>query len=208
MPTTETTSAFFLVALILGFTPGPDNVFVLLQSASQGRRAGLKVVLGLCAGLCVQTAAVALGLATLFAASETAFQVLKVVGAAYLLYLAWKAFRAPVGALESESKSDRRDAKLFLRGFLMNLTNPKVLLFFLAFLPQFVSPGAGPIALQVVWFGGWFIVATVLAFGVIAFLAGAIGERLRRSKRAQLYLNRLCGVVFAGLALKLLTSDR
>ena len=206
MPTTETTTAFFLVALILGFTPGPDNLFVLMQSASQGRRAGLKVMLGLCAGLCVQTAAVALGLATLFAASQTAFQVLKFVGAGYLLYLAWKAFRAPMGELGTAGGSD--DTHLLLRGFVMNLTNPKVLLFFLAFLPQFVSPGAGPVALQVAWFGGWFIVATVFAFGTIALLAGAIGERLRRSERAQVVLNRVCGVVFAGLAIKLLTAER
>lgn len=208
MPTWETTSAFFVISLVLGFTPGPDNVFVLLQSAAQGRRAGLVVVLGLCAGLCMQTAAVAMGLATLFAASETAFQVLKYAGAAYLLYLAWKAFTAPASGLQSENAPGTSPTGLFLRGLVMNLTNPKVLLFFLAFLPQFVSPGAGPVALQVAWLGGWFILATVLAFGTIAWLAGTLGARLRKSERAQLYLNRLCGIVFAGLAIKLLSAQR
>ena len=90
----------------------------------------------------------------------------------------------------------------------MNLTNPKVLLFFLAFLPQFVDTSVGSVAPQVVWFGLWFIVATLMAFGTIAWLAGAIGERLRGSRRAQIWLNRITGVVFAGLAVRLLAAHR
>jgi threonine/homoserine/homoserine lactone efflux protein len=208
MPALETTAGFFTVAVLLGFTPGPDNLFVLMQSASRGRRAGLLVMLGLCAGLCVHTAAVALGLAAVFAASPMAFVVLKVAGAAYLLYLAWQAFRAPASAPGSDDGAPVPAAKLFGRGVVMNLTNPKVLLFFLAFLPQFVDTGAGPVAPQVVWFGLWFIVATLIAFGTIAWLAGAIGERLRRSQRAQLWLNRAAGIVFAGLAVRLLSDQR
>ncbi len=208
MPSVETTSAFFIVAFILGITPGPDNTFVLMQSIANGKRAGLLVVAGLCAGLCVHTAAVALGLAAVFAASQTAFTVLKVIGAGYLAYLAWQAFRAPADSLDGRALPQRTGGALFVRGVAMNLTNPKVLLFFLAFLPQFVAPGAGPVALQVAWFGLCFIAATVITFGVIALLSGAIGERLRRSQRAQLYLNRICGLVFAGLAVRLLTSSR
>jgi threonine/homoserine/homoserine lactone efflux protein len=208
MPSIETTAGFLLVAVVLGFTPGPDNIFVLMQSIARGRRAGFVTIAGLCAGLCVHTAAVALGLAAVFAASETAFTVLKVVGAGYLAYLAWQALRAPASDLGEVEASAITGRSLFARGVLMNLTNPKVLLFFLAFLPQFVQPAAGPIALQVAWFGLCFIAATVVAFGTIALLAGLIGETLRRSRRAQLYLNRLCGVVFAGLAVRLLTSTR
>ncbi|MCZ7558717.1 MAG: LysE family translocator [Burkholderiaceae bacterium] len=208
MPSLETTVAFFLVAIVLGFTPGPDNTFVLMQSIARGKRAGMLVVAGLCVGICMHTVAVALGLAAVFAASESAFTVLKVVGAAYLAYLARQAFRAPVGPLEATGASSTAVGGLFGRGVVMNLTNPKVLLFFLAFLPQFVAPEAGPVALQIVWFGLCFIVATVLTFGTVALLAGAIGDLLRRSTRAQSYLNRLCGVVFAGLAVRLLTSAR
>lgn len=208
MPSLETTSGFFVVAVVLGLTPGPDNTFVLMQSVAAGRRAGLLVVAGLCVGLCVHTAAVALGLAAVFAASESAFIVLKVVGAAYLAYLAWQAFRAPARDFDDDGASPARGSSLFVRGIAMNLTNPKVLLFFLAFLPQFVQAGAGPVALQIVWFGFCFIVATVITFGAIALLSGAIGDWLRRSERVQLYLNRICGLVFAGLAVRLLTAGR
>jgi len=126
--------------------------------------------------------------------SESAFTVLEVAGAAYLAYLAWQAFRAPAGTLEETGASSTGVGGL--------------LLFFLAFLPQFVALEAGPVALQIVWFGLCFIVATVLTFGTVALLAGAIGNLLRRSARAQSYLNRLCGIVFAGLAVRLLTSAR
>lgn len=208
MPSIETTAGFILIAIVLGFTPGPDNLFVLMQSISRGRRAGLFVIFGLCVGLCVQTAAVALGLAAVFAASETAFQVLKFAGAAYLAYLAWQAWRAPASKLSEGGTRQASDGALFVRAIAMNLTNPKVLLFFLAFLPQFVAPGTGSVALQVVWFGFWFIAATLFAFGTIALLAGAIGERLRRSERAQILLNRICAFVFAGLAVRLLAASR
>jgi threonine/homoserine/homoserine lactone efflux protein len=94
----DTALTFFGLALLLCYSPGPDNVFVLMQSAAHGRRAGLMVVLGLCTGLLLHTAALALGLAAVFAASALAFTVVKFVGAAYLLYLAWGAWRAPVSA--------------------------------------------------------------------------------------------------------------
>ena len=100
MPSLHTLSTFFGVAVLLALTPGPDNLFVLLQSAQRGWRAGMAVVLGLCMGLVVHTAAVALGLAALFAASPTAFTVLKFCGAAYLAWLAWQALRAPAGAAQ------------------------------------------------------------------------------------------------------------
>ncbi len=205
----DTALSFFTVALLLGFTPGPDNLFVLMQSVSRGRRAGLIVMLGLCAGLCVHTAAVALGLAAVFAASPGAFVVLKLVGAAYLLYLAWQAWRAPAEAPGSQAAQPPASARsLFLKGIVMNLTNPKVVLFFLAFLPQFVEPSAGPVGVQIVLLGALFVLSTLLAFGSIALLAGVLGECLLRSARAQTVLNRLAAVVFAGLAVRLLAASR
>lgn len=208
MPSAETNIFFLGAALLLAFTPGPDNLFVLMQSASEGRNAGILVVLGLCTGLLVHTAAVTLGLAVLFAASAVAFTVLKFAGAGYLAYLAWQAFRAPSGMKTEEERTAGSAWQLYVRGIVMNLTNPKVVLFFLAFLPQFVRPEAGRVGVQLAWFGLLFIVATMLAFSAIAFLAAYFGEKLRRSERAQRYLNRMAALVFGGLALKLVTSTR
>ncbi len=199
---------FLGVALLLGVTPGPDNVFVLMQSATHGRRAGLLVTLGLCTGLLAHTAAVALGLAAVLAASATAFTVLKLAGAAYLLYLAWGAWHAPVGNMGGETLTPVQPGRMYMRGVLMNLSNPKVAIFFLAFLPQFVQPDAGPVAAQVAWLGLLFIVATLLVFGGFAWFASLIGGWLRGSTRAQQVLNRLAAAVFADLALRLAFSER
>jgi len=209
MPTLDTALAFFSVALLLGFTPGPDILFVLMQAATRGRRAGLCVVLGLCTGLVVHTVAVALGLAAVFAASAAAFTVLKLVGAAYLLYLAWQAFHAPASSGDAANAGAEPGMfSMYLRGVVMNLTNPKVVFFFLAFLPQFVRPEQGPVATQILWLGLLFILATLLSFGVITLFASAISQRLRGSAKAQLALNRTAALVFCGLALRLALAER
>ena len=213
MPSLETLITFFGVSLLLGLTPGPDNLFVLVQSAQRGWRAGMAVVLGLCAGLVVHTAAVALGLAAVFAASAMAFTALKWCGAAYLAYLAWQALRAPA-ALACEAAptaavaSGPSGRRMVARGAVMSLTNPKVLVFFLAFLPQFADPARGPVALQLMVLGAVFILATLLVFGAIACFTGAFGALLQRSVRAQTVLNRVAGLVFLGLAVRLATAER
>jgi len=208
MLTLQTAIAFFGVSVLLGITPGPDNIFVLVQSATHGKRAGMLVVLGLCTGLVVHTTAVALGLAAVFAASETAFVVLKMVGAAYLAYLAWGAFRAPASSGGDAQAPSLQPRQLYVRGIVMNLTNPKVVFFFLAFLPQFVDAGQGAIAWQLGQLGCIFILATLLTFGAVSYFAATLGERLRGSARAQVWMNRMAGAVFAGLAVKLAVAQR
>ena len=213
MPSLETLITFFGVSLLLGLTPGPDNLFVLVQSAQRGWRAGMAVVLGLCVGLVVHTAAVALGLAAVFAASAMAFTALKWCGAAYLAYLAWGALRAPAavasGAAPAAAAGTAPSARrMVVRGMVMNLTNPKVLVFFLAFLPQFADPALGPVAWQLMLLGVVFLVATLLVFGAIACFTGAFGALLQRSARAQTVLNRVAGLVFLGLAVRLATAER
>lgn len=207
MLTFDLALSFFGIAVLLALAPGPDNVFVLMQAAMFGRTAGLYVVIGLCTGLIGHTAAVALGLAALVAASETAFTALKLAGAAYLVYLAWGAFRAPVSTDLGSTPARLAPGALFRRGVVMNLTNPKVSLFFLAFLPQFTSAERGSIALQTMSLGALFIIATLLVFGTIAFFSGVFGDLLRRSTRTQRILNWTAGVVFIGLALRLAVSD-
>lgn len=213
----DTLLAFFGVSLLLALTPGPDNIFVLLQSAQRGWRAGMCVVVGLCLGLCVQTAAVALGLAAVFAASALAFTLLKWCGAAYLVWLAWQALRAPVSQSEGLAAgtdkivpAPRTTSALRMvgRGVVMNLTNPKVLVFFLAFLPQFAEPARGSMALQIMLLGLVFMLAALLVFGAIACFSGAFGTLLQGSARAQKWLNRAAGLVFLGLALRLLAVER
>lgn len=199
---------FLAASLALGVAPGPDNIFVLTQSALFGPRAGLFVTLGLCTGLMVHTIAVAFGVAAIFQSSLLAFTILKLLGAAYLLYLAWGAFRAGAGDLSKDQDKDEdvRILPLYRRGILMNLTNPKVLVFFLAFLPQFADPERGTLSAQILVFGALFILTTFLIFFALAFGAGMIGDWLRHSKRAQIYLNRVAGTIFIALALKLATS--
>jgi threonine/homoserine/homoserine lactone efflux protein len=204
----ETLSTFFTASVLLAIAPGPDNVFVLTQSALHGKVSGLIVTLGLCTGLMVHTTAVALGVAVIFQASAVAFTVLKTFGACYLLYLAWHAFRTSATEIKARQNGGQSLGKLYRRGIIMNVTNPKVSIFFLAFLPQFADPGRGSLTSQLVVLGGVFIVATVLVFGSIASLAGAIGQWLNRSSKAQLMMNRLAGAVFVGLALKLVTTER
>lgn len=199
---------FFTTAVLLGLSPGPDNLFVLAQAAQRGRGAGLLVTLGLCTGLVVHTSAVAFGLAAVFKASMPAFTLLKFAGAAYLLYLAWQAFRAGDGTGETAVVNGPERGRLYRRGIIMNLTNPKVSVFFLAFLPQFADPARGSLAMQLLLLGAVFIVATILVFGAISLLAGALGDRLRQSGRARKILNRLAGTIFAALALKLATTAR
>ncbi|MBF5003567.1 LysE family translocator [Diaphorobacter caeni] len=218
MPTLQTLITFFGVAVLLGLSPGPDNLFVLLQSAQRGWRMGLAVVVGLCMGIIVHTTAVALGLAAVFAASEMAFTVLKWCGAAYLVYLAWGAWRAPISVKEEGDDAQAAAAvqatssgdllRMVMRGVVMNLTNPKVLIFFLAFLPQFANPALGPVAPQIFAFGAVFIVATFLVFGAIAIFSGVFGRLLLKSARGQFWLNKITALVFVGLAVKLATSQR
>lgn len=199
---------FFIAAALLSLAPGPDNVFVLTQSALYGRASGVLVTLGLCTGLLAHTTAVALGIAVIFQTSAVAFTVLKLVGASYLLYLAWLAVRAVPAPLNGVSSATRSFGALYRRGIYMNISNPKVSIFFLAFLPQFASPERGSIAIQMMILGAIFICVTLLVFGTIAMLAGILGERLSRSNTTQRYLNRIAGVVFAALAIKLLTTQQ
>jgi threonine/homoserine/homoserine lactone efflux protein len=204
----DTALTFFAASVLLALAPGPDNVFVLAQSALHGRGAGLLVTLGLCTGLLVHTSAVAVGVATLFQASAVAFSILKLCGVAYLLYLAWQAFRAHQAELALKPKLKPAASRLYLRGIIMNLTNPKVSIFFLAFLPQFAVPARGSMTLQLILLGAVFILATLLVFGGIALLAGTLGRWLSSSERAQMVLNRVAGTVFVGIALKLATVRR
>lgn len=205
---TTTLLLFTSTALLLALAPGPDNIFVLTQAALKGRLVGLVVTLGLCTGLVVHTSAVALGVAALVQTSAMAFGLLKFAGAAYLLWLAWGAFRAGAAPLEPATERETGLGRYYLRGILMNVTNPKVSIFFLAFLPQFTHPERGHLPLQIAVLGGLFILSTLVVFGAISLLAGGLGQWLRRTPRVQQWLNRAAGTIFATLAIKLAMTSR
>ena len=197
----ESLIAFVLASVLLSLAPGPDNIFVLTQSALYGRKSGILVTLGLCTGLIVHTTAVALGVAAIFQTSAVAFNALKIAGALYLLYLAWGAFRASATSLDVGHSTLTTASALYRRGIFMNITNPKVSIFFLAFLPQFASPEQGAMAPQIFLLGAVFILVALLVFGTIAILAGTLGGWLSQSPKTQVYLNRIAGTVFTALAL-------
>lgn len=207
MPSPESLLTFFAASLLLGIAPGPDIIFVLTQSAVHGARAGLATTLGLVSGLCVHTAAVALGVAAIFQSSPLAFNLLKYAGAAYLLWLAWLSFRAGASIAHMPDKSAVTFPglwTLYRRGIVMNVTNPKVSLFFLAFLPQFCDPARGALALQVLTLGLVFMLATLLVFSGTALLGGRLAPIFNRSPRGQALTQRAAGLVFVGLALALI----
>lgn len=204
----EIVAGFLAASALLGLSPGPDNLFVLTQSALYGRPAGLAVTAGLCTGLIAHTLAVAVGVAALVQSSAAAFNVLKLVGAAYLLYLAWQVLRAEPVDLHAGNAPAMSPVRLYVRGIVMNITNPKVSIFFLAFLPQFTDPARGSVVAQLLALGGLFILATIVVFGSIALAAGAMRSRFASNPGIQRWLNRVAGVVFVGLALRLALAER
>lgn len=208
MPDLSTLVMFSSASVLLALAPGPDNIFVLTQSALKGKLVGLVVTMGLCTGLLVHTSAVVLGAAVIFQTSALAFHALKYIGAGYLLYLAWHAFRAGATRVDSQQAQEISLWRYYVRGIIMNVTNPKVSIFFLAFLPQFTTPGRGSLSLQLIVLGLLFIVATFVVFGAISLLAATLGQLLAKSDRLQILLNRVAGTVFVGLALKLATAER
>lgn len=186
---------------MLAIAPGPDNLFVLVQSAVYGVKPGLVIVLGLMTGIFLQTLAAALGVAAVVAASPVLFWGIRLLGAAYLLYLAFMSWTHPVSG-SSNSEAFKNKFSLYKRGLIMNVTNPKVQIFFLAFFPQFVTQNvsSAQTAFEMVLLGITFALVTAFVFGTVAILSGSIADFLR-NERVQFYLNRTAAVIFLALAL-------
>lgn len=195
---------FLSAALVICVVPGPDMLFVIGQSVGRGTRAGLLAALGMGVGMLGHTTAVVLGVAALLRASPVAFDVLRFAGAAYLLLLAWQTWRAGVAGMAHLREAGPRmdtDARAVLRAALANLLNPKVLLFYLAFLPQFVSSSAGAAEPQLLTLGITFAGLGLVVDIVIALAAGRLGTALRRrSSSSDRKLQRVTALIFVGLA--------
>jgi len=206
MLTPEQLTGFLLAAVLITASPGPDNLMVLGLGVSRGRLQGMVFGLGCALGCLSHTLLAVLGVSALIAASPWAFSWLKIGGGLYLLWLGWQALRsrggAQVGAVQTPEEPLMR---LFFKGVLTNAINPKVVLFFLSFLPQFVVAERGDVPLQMAVLGLLFTQAAVL-FGLLGFFAGTIGQWLNRKPRAGLWLDRVAGTVFIGLGLRLIVA--
>jgi threonine/homoserine/homoserine lactone efflux protein len=206
-------AVFLPVAFLLCLAPGPDNLTVLSLGLSRGRSASMGFAMGCSAGCLNHTVLAALGVSALIAASPVAFRVLQYAGAAYLCWLGWLALKSRGASLSGIGGANATAANAdgfgtyFRRGLVANAINPKVALFFLAFLPQFVDPAGAAAGLQIAVFGVIFGLMAALVFGTIALAAGGLGAWLRRRPGVTRWLDRTTGVLFIGLGLRLALAD-
>ena len=197
--------AFAVAALSLNIVPGADMTFVATAAARGGRRVGLLAALGIFAGCFAHIIAAVVGLSALVAASQTAVNLLKWVGAAYLLYIAYGLFRSPSAPMTGETGAlpPMTGGKAFRTAALVNLLNPKVGLFFLAFLPQFIDPNATAPAAQIFALGLWFNVSGTIVNAIVALAAAHAAARVRGSRRFTRAVRWFAGTMMAGLAVQL-----
>jgi len=204
----HTLALFMAAALALNVTPGPDMLFCFASGVGRGPKAGVAASLGVAAGALVHTLAAALGLAGLLMASPLAFETVRWAGAAYLAWLAWKSFRAPPLSVEGTEAVRTSLWRIFGRGALTNVLNPKVALFFLAFLPQFIDPAAGSVAVQAVVLGTLMNLGGTLVNMAVGASGGGLGRLLARHPLAARVQNWIVGTIFLGLAARLAAVSR
>jgi threonine/homoserine/homoserine lactone efflux protein len=202
-------SLFVVTSILLNLTPGPDTMYILGRSLAQGSRSGVASALGISAGCLVHTIAAALGLSAILMTSSTAFFVVKMLGAAYLIFLGIQMLRSPSVLTETKTPDAGLNyLKIFRQGVVTNVLNPKVALFFLALLPQFVSKDSTQPALALLTLGLTFVVTGTIWCLCLAFFAGFLSDRIRRSPRLARLITGLSGLTFLGLGLKLAVSER
>jgi threonine/homoserine/homoserine lactone efflux protein len=210
MLTIEVLLAFLAASALITIAPGPDNLMVLSVGISRGQRAGIGFGLGCALGCFMHTLWAALGIGAVVMASEETFTVLKMAGAAYLVYIgvmSWR-FAGKASLVKLDDGEAEPITAHLRRGFIANVINPKVALFFIAFLPQFVDPARGAVWLQMVALGALFAAQTVLIFGSLGWFAGSIGNRLQAQPALAVWLDRCAGTIFFVLALHLANATR
>ena len=203
----ETLISFSLTTLALAVSPGPDNIYVLTQSLANGSKSGIATTAGLISGCIVHTTFLAFGVSALIISSEELFYVLKVLGAIYLIYLAYRIFRSSSSIQIGENALKKSHWELFKIGVIMNLVNPKVLIFFLAFFPAFLWDVNEGLIIQFYILGGVFMLVSFLTFSSIALLAGTISKNLNKTRHLHELLKWLQIVVFVGIAIYILLPN-
>ncbi len=199
---------FTVASLVLIVTPGQDMILVMSRSVAQGAGAGVATAAGVSVGLVGHTILATLGLGAILRASDVLFLVLKLAGAAYLVWLGIGLLRSKGGALVAATASKRSLGRLFVDGALSNISNPKIAVFYFAFLPQFVHPGAARPTLAVFVLGLLFAALTFLVKGPVGFFAGMLSGWLRARPNVLVWLYRSSGAVLVGLGLKLAFDRR
>lgn len=200
---------FIITSFLLCLAPGPDNIYVLTQGITQGKKAALITTLGLCTGLIIHTTAAVLGISVIFKTSQLVFDIVKYLGVLYLLYIAYQIYKHRNDSLNlNTNKENIKLKKLYVKGFFMNILNPKISIFFLSFLPQFVEVKNGNVELQMMIFGIIFMIMTIFVFGMIGISANLLGKNIRKNPKILKYMNVLTSFLLVGLGIKLALTQR
>jgi threonine/homoserine/homoserine lactone efflux protein len=202
------TMSFLGVAILLTLMPGPDILFVITQSISQDKKAGIATALGLCSGLIVHITAATLGISTIIYQSALAFTVIKYTGAAYLLYLAWQSFKEKETGFAFNHNKPLKYPSLYKKGILMNLLNPKVSLFFLALLPQFVNKSMGHITLQMLILGIIFLVQALVIFIAVSVFSEKLRHVLLTNSFIAKRMNIVKGLLLGLIGIQIAFSEK
>ncbi|SFW29216.1 LysE family translocator [Cellulophaga fucicola] len=201
--------AFMSATALLAFFPGPDNIYVLTQSLVNGKKSGLATVAGLMSGCLVHTTLLAFGVSAIIKANDNLFLGIKIFGALYLFFIAYKVFKSDASLIVSNGNAPKKSMPaLFRQGFIMNVLNPKVALFFLAFFPGFLFSDSISTVVQFYILGLLFMLVSFMIFGLIAVLAGSISSYITKNEKVGLIFKWLQIVVFIGLGIYILLSDK
>ena len=206
MLTPEQFFGFLTAAILITLSPGPDNMMVLGAGIAKGRARGIAFGLGCALGCLNHTLLAVIGVSALIAASPAAFTALKIAGGLYLIWMGVSALRSRGGARAAADVPDESARRMFVKGLLANAINPKVVLFFLSFLPQFVVAARGDANWQIAWLGLVFTAQAAVLFGLLGWFSGAIGQWLNRTPRAGMWLDRIAGAIFVSLGLRLIVA--
>jgi threonine/homoserine/homoserine lactone efflux protein len=197
--------SFVLAVSLLAISPGPDNIFVLMQSVVHGKKYGISTIAGLMSGCLVHTTFVAFGVSNIIKENITIFLVIKLLGAIYLCFLSYKVFKSDAAiTMTTQNIQKKTPFQLFKMGFLMNVLNPKVTIFFLALFPGFLFSNELSTVVQFYVLGGVFILVSFVIFSTIALLGGSISERIQQNKEIGIWLKWMQIIVFIGIALFIL----
>ena len=201
---------FLLAGILLNLTPGNDTIFILVKSIGQGKKAGIVSALGIATGGIGHTTLAAFGLSVIIAKSILLFNIIKYLGAAYLLYMGYQMLtnKTPLNTDESIETRSADYLKIYRDGFLTNILNPKVALFFIAFLPQFIDPTYRHTVVPFLLLGATFITTGTIWCMILALFASGIFAKLKSNRNVSSFINKLCGITLVALGIKIALTDR